>query len=62
MQKVARTLNVPAEDIDSSKSIHVFGVEKVLLRAKANGYVYRAYYEEDTKIDNSKYMAKTIKD
>lgn len=36
--------------------------EAVLLRAKVNGYVYRAYYEEDSKIDSYKYVAKTVKD
>lgn len=36
--------------------------EAVLSRAKANGYVYRAHYEEDSKIDSHKYVAKTVKD
>ena len=36
--------------------------EKVLSRAKVNGYTYRAHHEEDSKINNSKYVIKTIKD
>lgn len=36
--------------------------EEILLRAKANGYIYRAHHEEDSRIDNNKYVAKTIKD
>ena len=32
--------------------------EKVPSRAKANGYIYRGHHEEDSKIDNSKYVAK----
>ena len=30
VQKLARTLNVPAEDIDSSKPIHAFGVDSLV--------------------------------
>ena len=36
--------------------------KKVLLKAKANSYIYRAHHEEDSKVNNSKYIAKTIKD
>ena len=36
--------------------------EEILLRAKANGYVYKAHHEEDSRINNNKYVAKTIKD
>ena len=36
--------------------------EVILSRAKANGYVYKAHHEEDSKIDSHKYVAKTIQD
>lgn len=32
------------------------------MRAKANGYIYKAHHEEDSKSNDSTYLPKTIKD
>ena len=32
------------------------------MRAKADGYIYKAHHEEDNKSNNGTYVPKTIKD
>ena len=37
-------------------------LKEIYNKAKANGYIYAAYYEEDSKEVDTTYMPKTIRD